>query len=197
MKNPEPVVLSGDRVRLEPLGRRHRDDLAAAADADRSAFSLYGPVFYEGGIDGWMRAAFAELASGSRFPYTVIDVASNRAIGSSSYLDIAPADRRIEIGHTWYGGPWQGSGLNPEAKLLLLDHAFDDLGAIRVAFKCDAQNERSRRGIARIGGTFEGVLRKHSLRGDASGTQRDTAYFSIIDDEWPEVRARLVVLKDR
>ena len=197
MKNPEPVVLSGDRVRLEPLDQRHRDDLAAAADADRSAFSLYGPVFYEGGIDGWMRAAFAELASGSRFPYTVIDVASNRAIGSSSYLDIAPADRRIEIGHTWYGGPWQGSGLNPEAKLLLLDHAFDDLGAIRVAFKCDAQNERSRRGIARIGGTFEGVLRKHSLRGDASGTQRDTAYFSIIDEEWPEVRARLVVLKDR
>ena len=197
MKNPEPVVLSGDRVRLEPLDQRHRDDLAAAADADRSAFSLYGPVFYEGGIDGWMRAAFAELASGSRFPYTVIDVASNRAIGSSSYLDIAPADRRIEIGHTWYGGPWQGSGLNPEAKLLLLDHAFDDLGAIRVGFKCDAQNERSRRGIARIGGTFEGVLRKHSLRGDASGTQRDTAYFSIIDEEWPEVRARLVVLKDR
>ena len=96
-----------------------------------------------------------------------------------------------------YGGPWQGSGRNPEAKLLLLDHAFDDLGAIRVAFKCDAQNEQSRRGIARIGGTFEGVLRKHSLRGDASGTQRDTAYFSIIDDEWPEVRARLVALKDR
>ena len=197
MKTPEPAVLSGDRVRLEPLDERHRDDLAAAAAADPAAFTLYGPVFYEGGIDGWMRAALAERDSGSRFPFTVIDAASGRAIGSSSYLDIAPVDRRIEIGHTWYGGPWHGSGLNPEAKLLLLDHAFDDLGAIRVAFKCDAQNERSRRGIVRIGGTFEGVLRKHSLRGDASGTQRDTAYFSIIDDEWPEVRARLVALKDR
>ena len=190
-------MLSGERVRLEPLDERHRDDLAAAAEADRSAFSLYGPVFYEGGVDGWLRAALAERASGARFPFTVFEVASGRAIGSSSYLDIAPADRRIEIGHTWYGGPWQGSGLNPEAKLLLLDHAFDELGAIRVAFKCDAQNEQSRRGIARIGGTFEGVLRKHSLRGDASGTQRDTAYFSIVDDEWSEVRARLVALKDR
>ena len=110
--------------------------------------------------------------------------------GSSSYLDIAPADGRIEIGSTWYGDPWRGTSLNPTAKLLLIDHAFDALGATRVQLKTDARNERSRRAIAGIGATFEGILRKHSLRADGPGL-RDVAMFSIIDEDWPAVRARL------
>ena len=110
--------------------------------------------------------------------------------GSSSYLDIAPADGRIEIGSTWYGDPWRGTCLNPSAKLLLLEHAFDVLGATRVQLKTDARNERSRRAIAGIGASFEGILRKHSLRADGPGL-RDVAMFSITDEDWPGVRALL------
>ena len=190
MLRPEPVVLSNDHVRLEPLTQAHRADLAFATAADESAFAYYGPVFSKHRVDGWMEQALTELAAGSRLPFAVIDVASGKAIGSSSYIDIAPDDHRIEIGHTWYGGPWQGTKLNPAAKLLLCGHAFD-LGALRVCFKCDAANQRSRRGILGTGAVFEGVLRNHSLKGDGTGNQRDSAYFSLLPDEWPAAKAHL------
>ncbi len=190
MQAPTPVTLVGSAIRLEPLALAHRDDLAAAIAADAGAFTVYGPSLQAGGLEAWLVQALDETARGVRFAFAVVLVATGRAIGSSSYLDIAPDDGRIEIGHTWYGGPWQGTSVNPEAKLLLLGHAFDVLGATRVTLKTDARNSRSRRGIAGVGATFEGIMRKHSRRADGPGL-RDVAIFSVIDDDWPEVRALL------
>jgi RimJ/RimL family protein N-acetyltransferase len=190
MQAPTPVTLTGSAIRLEPLALSHRDDLAAAIAADAEAFTVYGPSLQAGGLEAWLAQALDETARGVRFAFAVVLVATGRAIGSSSYLDIAPDDGRIEIGHTWYCGPWQGTSVNPEAKLLLLGHAFDVLGATRVTLKTDARNSRSRRGIAGVGATFEGILRKHSRRADGPGL-RDVAIFSVIDDDWPEVRALL------
>jgi RimJ/RimL family protein N-acetyltransferase len=187
---PSPVTLEGGFVRLEPLSAAHRDGLAAAASADPAAFERYGPLFVAGGVDGWLDQALGERGAGVRLPFCVIWRADGRVAGSSSYLDIAPADERIEIGHTWYGGADQGTAVNPESKLLMLAHAFDVLGATRVTLKTDALNARSRAAILKLGAQFEGVLRQHSRRHDAPGL-RDTAIYSILADEWPAVRARL------
>jgi len=175
-------------VRLEPLSERHRDGLAAAIAADPAAFPLAGPVSGGSTLEAWIAQAEAEAAAGARLPFAVLS--DGVVAGSSSYLDIAPADGRIEIGSTWYGAPWRGTHVNPAAKLLLLRHAFETLGATRVAIKTDARNEHSRRAIARAGGTFEGILRKHSRRADGPGL-RDVAMFSVIDDDWPRVEALL------
>jgi N-acetyltransferase len=190
MRPPEPVTLTGPVVRLEPLAAHHRDDLAAAVDAAADAFSVSGPGAEPEGIDGWMRAALAGRASGTRLPFAVL-LPDGRAIGSSSYLDIVPDEDRIEIGATWYGGPWQGTAINPASKLLMLGHAFEVLGAQRVALRCDARNEQSRRAIAKLGARFEGVLRSYGWRFDEPSRLRDTAIYSILDDEWPDVRAGL------
>lgn len=188
MRPPEAVVLERGRVRLEPLGPRHRDGLAAAVAAAPASFRLAGPTSGESTLEAWLAKALDDASAGATLPFAVLS--DGVVAGSSSYLDIAPADGRIEIGSTWYGEPWRGTSLNPSAKLLLLEHAFDVLGATRVQLKTDARNERSRRAIAGIGASFEGILRKHSLRADGPGL-RDVAMFSIIDEEWPGVRARL------
>jgi RimJ/RimL family protein N-acetyltransferase len=192
VRPPEPITLTGPVVHLEPLVAAHHADLAAAVQADPAAFRVSGPGAEQAGIDGWMRTALAALVAGTRLPFTVIEVASGRAIGSSSYMDIVPDEDRIEIGHTWYGGPWQGTVVNPAAKLLLLGHAFDELGAQRVALRCDARNEQSRRAILKLGATFEGVLRRYGWRIEDPTVLRDTAVYSILDGEWPAVRERLV-----
>jgi len=190
MLAPQPIVHEGPVVRLEPLSTAHRDEIAAAATSDAAVFIRYGPLLNAGGVDGWLDEALGERGAGTRQPFAVRDVASGVLVGSSSYLDIAPADGRIEIGHTWYGGQWQGTRVNPAAKLLMLAHAFDELGATRVTLKTDALNERSRRAILGIGATFEGVLRGHSRRYGGPGL-RDTAMYSILPAEWPAVRAGL------
>jgi N-acetyltransferase len=128
-------------------------------------------------------------ARSGRAPALRVSVEDGRAIGSSSYLDIAPVDGRLEIGATWYGRAWWRTFVNPESKLLLLGHAFDELGATRVAFRTDAANERSRSAIERLGAVFEGIHRHREHRPD--GTLRDTAFYSILADEWPAVRAAL------
>ena len=188
MERPEPTVLARAGVRLEPLAEQHRDGLAAAIAADPGAFPLAGPVSGGATLEAWLAQARAETAAGVRLPFAVLS--DGVVAGSSSYLDIAPGDGRIEIGSTWYGAPWRGTHVNPSAKLLLLEHAFDVLGATRVQLKTDARNKHSRRAIAKAGATFEGVLRKHSLRADGPGL-RDVAMFSIVDEEWPSVRALL------
>lgn len=188
MQRPQPTVLVRAGVRLEPLAPHHRDGLAAAIAADPSAFPLSGPVAGDSTLAAWLGHVLAEAEAGTQMPFAVLS--DGAVAGSSSYLDIAPDDGRIEIGHTWYGLPWRGTHVNPCAKLLLLEHAFDVLGAERVQLKTDARNERSRRAIAAAGGTFEGVLRKHSRRADGPGL-RDVAMFSILDEEWPRVRALL------
>ncbi|HLK41938.1 MAG TPA: GNAT family protein, partial [Thermoleophilia bacterium] len=159
--------------------------------ADVAAFRVSGPGAEPGGIDGWYATAVAQTAAGTRIPFTVVDLASGRAVGSSSYLDMAPADDRLEIGHTWYGGPWQGSAINPACKQLLLGHAFDTLGAQRVMLKCDARNERSRRAIKALGAKFEGILRSYGRRAEDPARLRDAAVYSIVAAEWPAVNERL------
>jgi RimJ/RimL family protein N-acetyltransferase len=181
-------VLEGARVRLEPLEQRHAADLADAVAFDPAAFTLSGPVA-AAGLDAWLDRAFAEQDAGERLPFAVVLAGDGRAVGSSSYLDIAPADGRLEIGATWYGREWWRTFVNPEAKLLLLGHAFDELGATRVAFRTDAENARSRSAIERLGAAFEGIHRHREHRPD--GTLRDTAFYSILAAEWPGVRAGL------
>lgn len=188
MERPEPTVLERPGVRLEPLGDHHRDGLAEAIAAAPAAFPLAGPVSGDWTLEAWLAQAMAEAAAGTRLPFAVLG--DGVVAGSSSYLDIAPADGRIEIGHTWYGEPWRGTRVNPAAKLLLLQHAFETLGATRVTIKTDARNDHSRRAIAAAGGVFEGILRKHSRRADGPGL-RDVAMFSVIDDDWPRVQALL------
>jgi RimJ/RimL family protein N-acetyltransferase len=188
MRPPTAVVLAGERVRLEPLGDEHRAELAAAVAFDPTAFTLSGPVPAVG-VDAWVDRALAERDRGERVPFAVVLVTDGVAVGSSSYLDIAPADGRLEVGATWYGRPWWSSLVNPEAKLLLLGHAFEELGATRVAFRTDAENARSRAAIERLGAMFEGVQRHREHRPD--GTLRDTAFYSILAREWPAVRAGL------
>jgi RimJ/RimL family protein N-acetyltransferase len=141
------------------------------------------------GLDAWIARAVEERDAGDRLPFAVVLAEDGRAVGSSSYLDIAPGDGRLEIGATWYGREWWRTFVNPEAKLLLLGHAFDELGATRVAFRTDAANARSRSAIERLGAVFEGIHRHREHRPD--GTLRDTAFYSILAAEWPAVRAGL------
>src|SRR4029077_17022796 len=134
--------------------------------------------------------ALASSVTGSEMPFATVDQASGRAIGSSRFMSIVPEHKRLEIGWTWVGLEHQRTGINREAKLLQLTHAFETLGANRVEFKTHVRNGGSRPAIAGIGATFEGIFRSHSIMPD--GSIRDSAYFSVIAPEWPEVKARLL-----
>lgn len=185
----EPVILEGTRVRLEPLRRDHLADLKLVAfDAPLWQWTIMGPQD-EAGLERWLEAALANAETGAERPFATIDLASGRAVGSSRYMSIAPEHRRLEIGWTWIGSAFQRTGANREAKLLQLTHAFETLGANRVEFKTHARNERSRNALAGMGATFEGIFRQHMIMPD--GSLRDSAWFSVIADEWPAVKARL------
>lgn len=185
----QPVVLEGRRVRLEPLRRDHLADLSMVAfDPLLWRWTIMGPQD-DAGLERWLETALANAETGSERPFATIDLASGRAIGSSRFMSIVPEHRRLEIGWTWVGTALQRTGANREAKLLQLSHAFDVLGANRVEFKTHARNERSRAALAGIGATFEGVFRNHMIMPD--GSIRDSAYFSVIADEWPRVKADL------
>lgn len=185
----EPVILEGTRVRLEPLRRDHLADLKLVAfDTPLWQWTIMGPQD-EAGLERWLETALANAEAGAERPFATIDLASGRAVGSSRYMSIAPEHRRLEIGWTWIGSAFQRTGANREAKLLQLTHAFETLGANRVEFKTHARNERSRNALAGIGATFEGIFRRHVIMPD--GSLRDTAWFSVIADEWPTVKARL------
>ena len=185
----EPISLEGTRIRLEPLRRDHLADLKLVAfDATIWQWTIMGPQD-EAGLERWLETALASAEAGAERPFATIDLASGRAVGSSRYMSIAPEHRRLEIGWTWIGSAFQRTGANREAKLLQLTHAFETLGANRVEFKTHARNERSRNALAGIGATFEGIFRRHVIMPD--GSLRDTAWFSVIADEWPTVKARL------
>jgi RimJ/RimL family protein N-acetyltransferase len=193
---PGDVVLQGRHVRLEPLGVQHAADLAAELGDDDEVWRwLVAPPGDEAGMAAFVEGALAERARGERFPFAAVELASGRAVGSSSFLDIAPRDRRIEIGWTFYARRVWRSAVNTEAKLLLLSHAFDDLGYERVALKTHHLNERSQAAIARLGASREGVLRHHMV--DRYGQWRDSVYYSILSDEWPGVRAGLLAALER
>jgi RimJ/RimL family protein N-acetyltransferase len=185
----EPVVLDGVRVRLEPLRPDHLADLALVAfDPNLWEWTIMGPQD-EAGLRRWLDTALANGEAGIERPFATIDRASGRAIGSSRFLSIVPEHRRLEIGWTWVATPFQRTGANREAKLLQLTHAFETLGANRVEFKTHSRNERSRSALAGIGATFEGVFRNHMIMPD--GSIRHSAYFSVVAEEWPEVKALL------
>ena len=185
----EPVVLEGRRVRLEPLTLDHVADLAEVAlDPAIWQWTLARPTS-EADLRAWAEAALAGRDAGSELPFVTIDVATDRPIGSSRYMNIVLEHRRLEIGWTWVAPPWQRTGANREAKLLMLGHAFDALGCRRVEFKTDSLNEPSRTALLGIGATFEGIFRNHMVMPD--GRMRHSAYYSVIDDEWPAVRAGL------
>ncbi len=186
-----PAVLRGRHVRLELLEEAHVPDLAAAAQDDE--LWRWMPASRprdDQEMLALVQAARDEWSRGERLPFAIVAQANGRAIGSTSYLDIAPAHRALEIGWTWLARAWWRTACNTEAKLLLLRHAFDKLEVNRVALRTDHRNDRSQVAIARIGGVREGSLRQHRLRPD--GTFRDTVYFSILAEEWPQVERRLV-----
>jgi RimJ/RimL family protein N-acetyltransferase len=185
----QPVVLEGRRVRLEPLEARHLDDLMRVAfDPALWRWTIMGPQD-EAGLRRWLETALANAEAGAERPFATIDRTSGRAVGSTRFMSIVPEHKRLEIGWTWVGTPFQRTGANREAKLLHLTHAFEALGANRVEFKTHSENERSRTALAGIGATFEGVFRQHMIMPD--GSLRDSAYFSVIAPEWPAVKAHL------
>jgi RimJ/RimL family protein N-acetyltransferase len=182
-------TLTGRVVRLEALEERHRELLRPVAQDPRiwaaTLSHAMGPEF-----DVWFDATLVEKAAGTRTPFAVVRLTDGAVLGSSSYLDIAVAHKRVEIGATWYHPSVWATAVNPDAKLLLLTHAFDVLGCNRVSLVTDALNHRSQAAIAKLGAQREGVLRSHMVVHD--GRIRDTVVFSIVRSEWPGVRDRLI-----
>lgn len=190
----QPVTLVGRHVRLEPLAEAHVPDLAAVG-LEPSIWRFIGSGIRYGGIDtpekmaAFVRGLLEDQARGTDLPFAVVLSESGRAIGCTRYMEIRLQHRGLEIGGTWYGLDYQRTAVNTECKYLLLGHAFEQLGCIRVQFKTDILNERSQRAIERIGAVREGVLRNHMMRAD--GSYRDSVYYSVIDADWPAVKAHL------
>ncbi|MBA4021191.1 MAG: N-acetyltransferase [Gordonia sp.] len=178
-------VLSGTRVTLRPLELSDVADLAAAVDNPERFRWTTVPAGEQDARD-YIQTA---LDTPDRVAFAVVDQATDRIVGSTSYYDISPVNRALAVGYTWYSAAVQGTTVNPDAKLLLLRRAFEDLGAVRVVWHTDERNAQSRAGIAKLGATFEGLLRKHKPL--AGGEWRTTAQFAMTDDDWPAARAKL------
>jgi RimJ/RimL family protein N-acetyltransferase len=183
-------VLEGKLVRLEPLARRHEEGLFEAARDERVwRWMPYDPSGSSESFHAWLEDALATSSVGTEASFATVDAVTGELVGSTRYLALRPEHRGLEIGWTWLAPAHWQTGANVEAKLLMLEHAFERLGCQRVEFKTDARNERSRAALAALPAKFEGIFRKHMLvRG---GERRDSAYYSIIDDEWHEVRDNL------
>jgi N-acetyltransferase len=182
--------LEGEIVVLEPLSAEHADGLkVAAADPE---------IWHWGTLRAdepdnfalWLNAALAAAGEGREAPFAILLRATGEAVGSTRYMSLRPEHRGLEIGHTWNARRVWGTGVNVEAKYLLLRHAFDRLHAMRVEFKTDARNERARAALAALPARFEGIFRNHMLVRE--GVVRDSAWYSVIDSDWPDVRANLV-----
>jgi RimJ/RimL family protein N-acetyltransferase len=186
--NAEPPILCGRHVSLEPLRQGHADALRDAAADGELWQRWYTSVPRPEAVDDYIAAALAAQASGTAQAFAVRD-ASGAVVGTTRYYDMDPALPRVSIGYTWYAQRVHRTGLNTEAKLLLLGHAFDTLGCIAVAFETSWFNHASRAAIARLGAKQDGILRNH--RRHADGSVRDTVVFSILDNEWPAVRTHL------
>jgi len=184
-----PVRLEGRLVALEPLGEAHADGLwEAAQDPEVWRFTHADVGGSRAEFDAWLAQALAEARDGLSLPFAQLE-AGGAPVGSTRYMSLRPEHRGLEIGHTWLTSRAWGQGVNAEAKLLLLRHAFETLGCMRVEFKTDARNERSRAALAALPARFEGVFAKHMLvRG---GVVRDSAWYAVTDDEWPAVRSAL------
>jgi N-acetyltransferase len=183
------IRLEGDLVALEPLAEEHAEDLWAAAQSPEIWRWLVDLNRRER-FEQWLELSLAAQREGGEGVFAVRRRAEGDVVGSSRYLAVRPADRVVEIGWTWFSPSVWRSGVNVETKLLLLGHAFETLGCVRVELKTDARNERSRAAMEALPAKFEGVMRKHMIVPDVG--QRDSAYFSVIDDEWPAVRTNLL-----
>lgn len=184
-------MLEGELVRLEPMAPEHEDGLwEASRDARTWQWLSVEQPQTRDELRAYLDAALANAADGSELPLVTVVREDGRVIGSSRYLALRPEHRSIEIGWTWLTPAAWGTGANVEAKLLMLGYAFEELGCLRVELKTDARNERSRGAMAALPAQFEGVHRKHMLvRG---GRRRDSAWYSILEDEWPDVKANLL-----
>ena len=192
-------ILEGRLIRLEPLELRHAAGYLSAAGTGSDAAEVFRWLNPPGGdlaepvtiedAERHILAALAGRARGERFPYAQIDVRTGDFAGTTSYYEVNPAARALAIGHTWLGMRWWRTGHNTESKLLMLSHAFDTLGAIRVVWHTDTYNTRSQTAIERLGAIREGVLRKHRMRFD--GSWRDTVQYAMTDEDWPAAHAAL------
>jgi len=186
---PEPVTLEGRTVRLEPLGPTHHAALCAIGlDPE-----LWGLIPYRvttpDEMVAYIQTALDAQKAGTALPFATVHVTSGQVIGSTRFMNIDVPNRRVEIGATWIAAPWRRTAVNTEGKYLMLRHAFETLGCVRVELKTDVLNQRSRNAILRIGAKEEGILRQHVVTW--SGRLRDSVYFSILDSEWPRVKQDL------
>jgi RimJ/RimL family protein N-acetyltransferase len=184
------VAFTGERVLVEPLSYAHERGLAhAAREHEVFAWLPENMATSREHLHGWLCRALDAAAQGREVPFAIVDARSGEPLGSTRFMELRLEHLRAEIGWTWLARDAWGSGANVETKLLLLSHAFEHAGLRRVEFKTDARNERSRGALEALGAKFEGILRKHMVvRG---GQPRDSAYYSVIDDEWPVVKAHL------
>jgi N-acetyltransferase len=184
-----PVTLAGKWLRLEPLEERHASDLfAAMQDEEVCRYLAWPPPTKLEETLALIRDARASMANRQSLAFAQVWNETGRAVGSTRLLDIRPADRQVEIGSTFLARAYWRTVANTESKYLFLRYCFERLGCVRVALKTDGRNVRSQEAIARLGAVREGVLRRHM---QVRGYQRDTVYFSILDEEWPAVKARL------
>jgi len=192
----KPITLHGKYVRLQPMTEAHAPALAEIGVGQPFwDFMVYGRMETADDMREWVKDILARAEKGTDVPFVAIHIDSVRVAGASRYMNIMPNDRGLEIGGTWYGQDYQRTVVNTECKYLLLQHAFEKLGCIRVQLKTDLRNERSQRAIERIGAVKEGVLRNHMILPDMY--YRHSVYYSILDTEWPAVKKRLEEMMNR
>jgi N-acetyltransferase len=184
-----PVTLQGNYVRLEPLSLEHLDQLCEVGLQPELWRWTTTIIDTRADMISYVETALREQREGSALPFATVLNETSRVVGCSRFANINRENRRVEIGWTWVGIPWQRTAVNTEAKYLMLRHAFETLGCIRVEFKTDSMNQRSRKALLGIGATEEGTFRNHMIVHD--GRYRHSVYFSIIDSEWPEVKSKL------
>lgn len=186
----EPITLEGSVVRLEPLRREHADFFWQIAKDDVTSIFQWFPYRMQSLADfqATVDKALTEQERGESVPFATVERSSGKAIGSTRFMNIDRTNRRVEIGSTWIAPAWQRTAVNTEAKYLMLRHAFEVWKCIRVELKTDALNQKSRNAILHIGAKEEGTLRKHVITW--TGRARDSVYFGILENEWPEVKAR-------
>ncbi len=186
---PYPVILEGEKVKLVPLESAHLPDLLTVGKQEQ----IWEHISMNGADSDklllHLKSSILKRATAEQYPFTVIDKVTDKIIGSTLFHNIFPEHRKLEIGWTWYDPAYWRTGYNRECKLLLLTYCFETLKTVRVQLQTDENNQRSRTAILGIGASFEGILRKERIR--ANGAFRNTAMYSIIDDEWPQVKAQL------
>ena len=185
----QPVTLRGSRATLEPLAHSHGDDLIEAVKDGELWRLWYTTIPEPEKMSAEIDRRLGLQANGSMLPFAIIDNTSAKAVGMTTYMNVEPAHRRVEIGSTWYRRSVQRTDLNTQCKHMLLTHAFETLDCIAVEFRTHFFNQQSRRGIERLGAKLDGILRNHQLA--TNGTLRDTCAYSIIAAEWPTVKAHL------